>query len=101
MPRLPTPIDDGFVYHAINRGNNRADDFREPGDQQAFLEALGRTRERFPFRLFGDCLMTNHFHLLLRPADGQSISRILQTLTVDGPGSQQSKLTPILSTLTK
>jgi REP-associated tyrosine transposase len=101
MPRLPRPIDDGFIYHAINRGNNRADVFGEPGDHQAFLEALGRTRERYPFRLFGYCLMTNHFHLLLRPGDGQSISRILQSLTVDGPGSQQSKLTLILSTPTK
>jgi REP element-mobilizing transposase RayT len=27
-------------------------------------------------------LMSNHFHLLLKPAPGQSISRILQSLTV-------------------
>ena len=33
-------------------------------------------------RLFGYCLMSNHFHLLLKPAPGQSISRILQSLTV-------------------
>jgi transposase len=85
LPRLPRPIDDGFVYHAINQGNNRADVFGEPGDHQAFLEALGRTRERYPLRLFGYCLMTNHFHLLLRPGDGQSISRILQSLTVGRP----------------
>jgi REP element-mobilizing transposase RayT len=26
--------------------------------------------------------MTNHFHLLLQPETGQSISRILQSLTV-------------------
>ena len=32
--------------------------------------------------LFGYCLMSNHFHLLLKPAPGQSISRILQSLTV-------------------
>ena len=36
----------------------------------------------YPFRLFGYCLMTNHFHLLLRPERAQSISRILQSLTV-------------------
>ena len=33
-------------------------------------------------RFFGYCLMSNHFHLLLKPAPGQSISRILQSLTV-------------------
>ena len=36
----------------------------------------------YPFTLFGYALMSNHFHLLLRPEPGQSISRILQSLTV-------------------
>ena len=40
------------------------------------------TRERYPFALYGYCLMSNHFHLLLKPMPGQSISRILQSLTV-------------------
>ena len=35
--------------------------------------------------LFDYCLMSNHFHLLLKPAPGQSISRILQSLTVAHP----------------
>ena len=39
-------------------------------------------KARCPFALFGYCLMSNHFHLLLKPAPGQSISRILQSLTV-------------------
>ena len=82
MGRLPRTIDDGLVYHAINRGNNRADVFGDDADRVAFLDALAKTRERYPFRLFGYCLMTNHFHLLLRPDSGQSISRILQSLTV-------------------
>jgi putative transposase len=82
MGRLPRTIDDGLVYHALNRGNNRADVFGGDDDRVAFLEALAKTKERYPFRLFGYCLMTNHFHLLLRPEPGQSISRILQSLTI-------------------
>jgi putative transposase len=82
MGRLPRAIDDGLVYHAVNRGNNRADVFADDADRIAFLESLARTKARYPFRLFGYCLMTNHFHLLLRPEPGQSISRILQSLTV-------------------
>jgi putative transposase len=82
MGRLPRTIDDGLVYHALNRGNNRADVYGDDADRLAFLDALAKTRERYPFRLFGYCLMTNHFHLLLRPEAGQSISRILQSLTV-------------------
>jgi putative transposase len=82
MGRLLRPVEDGFVYHALNRGNNRADVFTEDADRNAFLGALAKTQTRYPFRLFGYCLMTNHFHLLLRPEPEQSISRILQSLTI-------------------
>ena len=82
MGRLPRLIADGLVYHALNRGNNRAGVFQEPADYRQFLHALAQTRERYPFRLYAYCLMSNHFHLVLEPADGQSISRILQSLTV-------------------
>lgn len=70
MGRLTRPIDDDLVYHALNRGNNRAPVFHDESDHEAFLEALARTRRRYPFRLYGYCLMTNHFHLLLRPEPG-------------------------------
>ncbi len=56
--------------------------FANDDDHLAFLQALASTKERYPFRLFGYCLMSNHFHLLVRPERGQSISRILQSLTV-------------------
>jgi putative transposase len=82
MGRLPRAIDEGLVYHALNRGNNRGEVFADDTDREAFLLALARTQDRYPFRLFGYCLMSNHFHLLLRPETGQSISRIFQSLTV-------------------
>ncbi len=82
MARLPRPIDDGLIYHARNRGNNRADVFTDDGHRQAFLDTLGQTQARSPFKLLGYCLLTNHFHLLVRPEPGQSISRIFQSLTL-------------------
>jgi putative transposase len=75
-------VADGLVYHALNRGNNRAAVFDAHADYPLFLHALAQTQQRYPFRLFGYCLMPNHFHLLLQPDDGQNISRILQSLTV-------------------
>ena len=82
MGRLPRPTGDDLIYHAINRGNNRADVLGPEGERDMFLRELARTKTRYPFALFGYCLMSNHFHLLLKPAPGQSISRILQSLTV-------------------
>src|SRR5262245_27775350 len=82
MPRLPRPVADGLCYHALNRGNNRATVFSTGADFVAFLDALAQTRRRYPFALYGYCLMSNHFHLLVAPAPGQSISPILQSLTI-------------------
>jgi putative transposase len=82
MGRLPRLIADGLVYHALNRGNNGAIVFARAVDFQQFLQALAQTRERFPFRLYAYCLMNNHFHLVLEPEAGQSVSRIVQSLTV-------------------
>jgi putative transposase len=85
MGRLPRAIEDGLVYHALNRCNNRAAVFADDDDRVAFLQALAATKERYAFRLLGYGLMTDHFHLLLRPEPGQSISRILQSLTPPDP----------------
>ena len=81
MPRPLRPIADGLIYHVINRGNNRQNVFHKRGDYQAFLQALADIKERKPFQLYGYCLLSNHFHLLIKPT-GASISRIVQSLLV-------------------
>lgn len=81
MPRPLRVIAEGLVYHVINRGNGRQPVFFRDGDYLAFLEAIGDLKQRMPFELYGYCLMTNHIHLLLRPAD-VPISRIVQSLLV-------------------
>src|SRR5437764_11917940 len=73
MGRQLRPVAEGLVYHAVNRGNNRAAVFFAAADYRAFLDALRQTKERYPFLLYGYCLMTNHFHLVLQPAAGRSI----------------------------
>ena len=42
MSRPLRPIQDGLIYHVINRGNNRQDVFLKKGDFEAFLKALAR-----------------------------------------------------------
>jgi hypothetical protein len=51
MGRLPGATDDSLVYHAMNRGNNRADVFAGEGDHEAFLESLRVAKGRYPFAL--------------------------------------------------
>lgn len=82
MGRALRPNTDGLIFHAFSRGNNGVVVFHDDDDRQAFLHALARAQLRYPFRLFGYCLMPNHFHLLLGPEPGVSIGRIMQSLLV-------------------
>jgi len=74
MGRQPRLIAEGLVYHALNRGNNREAVFFESGDYWAFLESLRRTKERYLFRLFGYCLMTNHYTWSCSPSRGKTLA---------------------------
>ena len=53
MGRQLRAVAEGLVYHAVNRGNNRAAVFVGAADYLAFLDALRQTKERYPFLLFG------------------------------------------------
>lgn len=54
------------LYHLIARGNERKAIYRDTADRNCFLEILRATVERFRWRCLAYCLMTNHYHLLVR-----------------------------------
>ena len=62
---LRLEVEDG-VYHLTARGNERRPIYRDSADCERFLEILGGTIERFGWRCLCYCLMTNHYHLLVR-----------------------------------
>ncbi len=53
-------------YHFTARGNERKAIYRDATDKERFLEILDGTLERFAWRCLTYCLMTNHYHLLVR-----------------------------------
>ena len=56
---------DGAIYHALNRGNYRADIFESEGARTAFLKCLEEACEKTGWRVHAWCLMSNHYHLAL------------------------------------
>ena len=78
MPRIPRGQIAGHAYHVINRGNGGATIFHQPGDYRAFLHLLDSAKTKFGVKLFGFCLMPNHFHLVLQPSSHNSLSRMMQ-----------------------
>jgi putative transposase len=69
----------GTLYHVMSRGNNKQAIFVDEDDFNRFLELLGETLARFKIICLAFCLMRNHYHLLLSPAE-HPISRLMQQL---------------------
>lgn len=55
----------GAVYHVMSRGNARQTIFLDDKDYRRFLDCLQGVGERLDWQIWGYCLMTNHYHLLL------------------------------------
>ena len=56
MPRTARVAPGGYVFHVLNRGNDRRELFEGDGDYLAFLRVLTETSERIPVRILAWCL---------------------------------------------
>lgn len=71
-----------LIYHVLNRGNNRQVVFIEDQDYSHYLKILKRYKEKFQFKVFAYCLMTNHIHLLIQTSPKGTISEIMKAITI-------------------
>lgn len=74
--RLHAP---GLLHHVFARGNEKTCIFADDQDCESFLDLLGKTLPRFGVRCVAYCLLWNHYHLLLVPAE-HPVSRLMQQL---------------------
>jgi putative transposase len=81
MPRTARVAPGGYVFHVLNRGNERRTIFEADGDYLAFLRVMGETLERSPMRICAWCLMPNHWHLVLWPQNDGQLAAFMQRLT--------------------
>lgn len=63
-------------YHIVCHGNRRDPLFRNASDFSAFFHILEQLHEKIPFEIASYCLMTNHYHLLIRSKDA-SFSKLM------------------------
>jgi len=70
-----------MIFHVLNRGNARDPIFLDNADYDAFEKLMAETIEHVSMRVLSYCLMPNHWHLVLWPADDGDLGRFMQRLT--------------------
>ena len=63
-------------YHVTMRGNNRLPIFGTHQDIEELMRIFQHAHDRYRFHLLAYCIMTNHYHLLIK-TDGTSLSKIM------------------------
>lgn len=69
---------DGALYHVCARIVWKVRLLDEAATKRLFLEMVARARKKYDFRVENFTVMGNHVHILLRPGEGASLSRIMQ-----------------------
>ncbi len=69
----------GALYHVTARGNDKMAIYRDDGDRRRFLTTLDTIVERYQVECHAYCLMSNHYHLVVRTLE-PNLSSALQYL---------------------
>ena len=71
-------LQNGARYHVTTRANRKEMIFDSDDMKDLFLEIVKRAKKKFNFQVDNFCIMGNHIHLIIKPGDGESLSRIMQ-----------------------
>ncbi len=77
MARLARIVVPGVPHHVTQRGNGRQQTFFQDDDYAFYRDALGRECRAAEVEVWAWCLMPNHVHLVLAPADADGLRRAL------------------------
>jgi putative transposase len=77
MPRLARIVIPGIAHHVTQRGNRREPIFFEAGDQEVYRDLLAEQAAKARVSVWAYCLMPNHVHLIVVPADESGLGRAI------------------------
>jgi putative transposase len=76
--RKPRELCEQAKYHVTARANRREMILDSPRTKALFLDIVANAKKRYSFRIENFTVMGNHFHLIIQPGKGESLSRIMQ-----------------------
>jgi putative transposase len=65
MPRQPRSFKSDYCYHVTTRCNNREFKLSRRECREVFLYAIKKAFDKFNFKLYALCIMSNRFHYLI------------------------------------
>ena len=81
MARQPRIDIANEIYHVINRANAKQFIFNSDDDFLPVISALEETLKLYPIEIFSFCLMSNHWHFVVRPHSDGDLGRFFGKLT--------------------
>ena len=90
MPRHARIDIPGLLQHVIVRGIERRDIFLDDNDRHLFLERLAKLLRETGADCLAWALMSNHFHLLLRPGQA-GLAAFMRRLLTGYAGGQAGR----------
>ena len=80
MSRKPRNLQPGYSYHITTRCNNREFKLSRRECREVFLYAIRKALEKYGFKLYALCIMSNHVHYLLEPICPEDLPKIMHFL---------------------
>lgn len=69
-----------YCYHVTMRCNNREFKLVRLECREVLLYALNQCKEKYAFKLYGICIMSNHVHYLISPEVADELPKIMHWL---------------------
>jgi putative transposase len=76
--RKPRVLQDGACYHVYARANRKELILEPRRAKDLFVTVVKQAKRRFDFDIHNMCILGNHFHFIIRPGEGESLSSIMQ-----------------------
>ena len=80
MSRTSRAFQPGYCYHITTRCNNREFRLIQFECREVLLFAIRQCREKFGFKLYALCIMSNHVHYLLEPVQPDDVPSTIHWL---------------------
>ena len=80
MPRPPRDLQPGSGAHLTTQGNHRECCLTRRACRDVLLDTLAKVQQKYGFKLYALCIMSNHVHDLLEPAESSALPSLMHGL---------------------